>query len=111
MVSNRPQIDIVYKLSVVGLETHFRGKIYSTFDANSWKPEPDILCYVATSMGFTTDQCLYVDDGKPGILAGVRSGMKTLYFCSEQVRESDGCAEIEGVDTISNIYSVCNYLQ
>lgn len=52
MASNGPKDKIEYSLELTGLLDAFKGKVFSAFDANSWKPEPDLIMYSAMNMGF-----------------------------------------------------------
>ncbi|KOO12327.1 HAD family hydrolase, partial [Vibrio xuii] len=67
-------------LQLTGLLDYFKGKTFSAFDTNSWKPEPDLILYSAMNMGFRVEECLYVDDTPKGLEAGVRAGMKTIHL-------------------------------
>ncbi|NVD07863.1 HAD family hydrolase [Vibrio sp. JPW-9-11-11] len=78
VASNGPKVKIRRSLELTGLLPYFEGRIFSAFDTNSWKPEPDLVLYSAMSMGFTTDECLYIDDTPKGLEAGIRAGVKTV---------------------------------
>ncbi len=90
VVSNGPKDKIEYALELTGLLESFTGKIFSAFDANSWKPEPDLLLYCAMNMGFLPSQCLYIDDTPKGVEAGLNAGIKTVHlFNGEEVNRID----------------------
>ena len=78
VVSNGPRDKIEHALELTGLLPFFSGKVYSAFDTNSWKPEPDSILYTAMSMGYRPEECLYVDDTAKGLEAGVRAGIRTI---------------------------------
>ncbi len=78
VASNGPRDKIERSLFLAGLLPAFQGRIFSAFDANSWKPEPDLILYTAMSMGFSLEQCLYIDDTAKGLEAGMRAGVKTI---------------------------------
>ncbi|MFA0412185.1 HAD-IA family hydrolase [Vibrio renipiscarius] len=78
VVSNGPKDKIEHALELTGLEPYFKGKMFSAFDTNSWKPEPDLILYSAMNMGYQVDDCVYVDDTPKGLEAGLRAGMKTI---------------------------------
>ncbi|GAB2650145.1 HAD-IA family hydrolase [Vibrio panuliri] len=78
VVSNGPRDKIEHALELTGLLDYFVGKIYSAFDTNSWKPEPDSILFSAMSMGYRPEECLYIDDTPKGLEAGVRAGIKTI---------------------------------
>ncbi|BBM66668.1 HAD-IA family hydrolase [Vibrio alfacsensis] len=78
VASNGPKDKIEYSLELTGLLRFFKGKIFSAFDTNSWKPEPDLIMYSAMSMGFLPSDCLYVDDTPKGVEAGLNAGVRTV---------------------------------
>lgn len=80
VVTNSPQNKAKQLLSLVGLDSHFEGKVISAFDANSWKPEPDLLHYATTIMGFHPRDCLYIDDTDKGVTMGVEANIQTIHF-------------------------------
>ena len=80
VVSNSPKDKIERSLQLTGLLDYFKGKTFSAFDTNSWKPEPDLILYSAMNMGFRVEECLYVDDTPKGLEAGVRAGMRTIHL-------------------------------
>ncbi|WP_045477959.1 HAD-IA family hydrolase [Vibrio owensii] len=78
VASNGPKDKIEYSLELTGLLDAFKGKVFSAFDANSWKPEPDLIMYSAMNMGFLPSDCLYIDDTPKGVEAGLNAGIKTV---------------------------------
>ncbi|KJY83839.1 HAD family hydrolase [Vibrio galatheae] len=78
VASNGPRDKIERSLELTGLLPYFDGKIFSAFDTNSWKPEPDLIMYSAMIMGFKLEDCLYVDDTTKGVEAGLRAGVRTI---------------------------------
>jgi len=78
VTSNASKERIEAVLGSAGLLGYFNGRIYSAFEANSWKPEPDLILYCAMNMGFKLDECVYVDDTSQGIQAGLNAGVTTF---------------------------------
>lgn len=78
VTSNASKERIEAVLSSAGLLGYFNGRVYSAFEANSWKPEPDLILYCAMNMGFRLDECVYVDDTSQGIQAGLNAGVTTF---------------------------------
>lgn len=90
VVSNGPRDKIEYVLELTGLLNAFTGKVFSAFDANSWKPEPDLLVYCAMNMGFLPSECLYIDDTPKGVESGLNAGIKTVQlFNGEEINRID----------------------
>jgi len=80
VVSNSQKIKIEHLLELSGLLEKFNGKVFSAFEANSWKPEPDLLLYAAMAMGYPPSECLYIDDTEKGVIAGIKAGIQTIHF-------------------------------
>ncbi|CAH0529577.1 HAD-IA family hydrolase [Vibrio hippocampi] len=80
VVTNSPPSKAQQLLSIVGLDARFKGKIISAFEANSWKPEPDLLHYATTMMGFRVQDCLYIDDTAKGVTMGIDANIQTIHF-------------------------------
>ncbi len=78
VTSNASKERIEAVLSSAGLLRYFNGRVYSAFEANSWKPEPDLILYCAMNMGFKLEECVYVDDTSQGIQAGLNAGVTTF---------------------------------
>ncbi len=78
VTSNASKERIEAVLKSAGLLNYFEGRIFSAFEANSWKPEPDLIRYCAMNMGFTLDECVYVDDTFQGVQAGLNAGVTTF---------------------------------
>ncbi|CCO46067.1 putative 2-DEOXYGLUCOSE-6-PHOSPHATE PHOSPHATASE 2 [Vibrio nigripulchritudo SOn1] len=103
IASNSESDKIKHALRLTGLNSYFRNAIYSAFDANSWKPEPDLLLYTALNMGVSPKECIYVDDTLKGVEAGIRAGMTTYYYRPNQPEYQ---VDHEAVHTISNIEEI-----
>ncbi|AMG28918.1 phosphatase [Grimontia hollisae] len=84
VASNGPVSKMALSLEMTGLLHYFRDHLYSAFDANSWKPAPDLLHYTAMNMAVLTQECLFVDDTVLGVQAGINAGMRTIYFNPHQ---------------------------
>ncbi|MGD8110350.1 HAD-IA family hydrolase [Vibrio sp. TRT 21S02] len=90
VASNGPKTKIENALELTGLRSYFGDRIFSAFDTNSWKPDPDLVLYTAMAMGFRLEECIYVDDTPKGLEAGIKAGVKTvqlLGFSSKQPPE------------------------
>lgn len=80
IVSSGPIKKIQQALSVCGLAKYFGTNIVSSYDIGIWKPDPGVYIYAAKSMGYSTENCIVIDDGPVGVEAGYRAGMKTLFY-------------------------------
>ncbi|MGR5145065.1 6-phosphogluconate phosphatase [Photobacterium alginatilyticum] len=82
IASNAPISKIEHTLSLTGLLPYFEGKLFSGFQANSWKPEPDILHFAAMHMGVMLQECVFVDDTPKGVQAGINADIRTFHFAA-----------------------------
>lgn len=80
IASNAPHEKMDVTLSLTDLNHFFEGRIFSAFDANIWKPDPGLIHYVMDKMSVSPHECLFIDDSLVGVEAGVKAGVKTLYF-------------------------------
>lgn len=101
VASNGPRSKIEHSLQLTGLLPHFEGKIFSAFDTNSWKPEPDLVMYSAMNMGFKLEECLYVDDTPKGLEAGVRAGVKTIHLVG--LNERPHALDLEKISKLAEL--------
>lgn len=108
VVSNSPKNKIHYYLKLTGLDSQFEGSVFSAFDANSWKPDPDLLLYAAMNMGFSPEECLYVDDTIKGVEAGMRSGIKTVHLRASPYQAKYAGEQTIEINDISELMSLVN---
>jgi len=73
--SERPVIDAV--LSLKGLRQFFTA-IVSGGEVEHGKPAPDIFLKTATLLGVAPQDCVVIEDSKPGIVAGLAAGMRVI---------------------------------
>ncbi|ELR66521.1 Putative phosphatase YieH [Photobacterium marinum] len=108
IASNAPISKIKHTLNLTGLLPYFEGKMFSGFEANSWKPEPDILHFAAMNMGIKLEECVFVDDTVKGVEAGINADIRTFHFAarpgSEKIRHP--C-----VKTIASMPELLEYIE
>ncbi|MFZ6760772.1 HAD-IA family hydrolase [Undibacterium sp. Ji50W] len=80
VASAAPRGKIKKALSLTGLSEFFEDRIYSSYDIQSWKPEPDLFLYAARQMDFLPHQCIVIEDSEVGIEAAKRAGMPAFWF-------------------------------
>ncbi|MDV7103460.1 HAD-IA family hydrolase [Vibrio sp. TH_r3] len=109
VVSNSRTEKMEESLQLVGIKDRFEGKIFSAFEANSWKPDPDLLLYAAMNMGYSTNECLYIDDTAKGVAAGNRAGITTIHFNSNGAAYSclsENALEIQSLEELSQLLEI-----
>ncbi len=95
IASSGPMAKIRRSLSLTGLSGFFGGRLYSSYDINSWKPDPGLFLHAADRMGFAPDACLVVEDSDVGISAALAAGMSVVRY--DPIGRS---AAADGVTTI-----------
>lgn len=103
--SSREKIDTLLQLTQ--LTAHFAHRIFSAFDANSWKPDPDLLRYAAMNMGFSPNECLYIDDTAKGAEAGVKAGISTLHYRTNHYCNPSHRPEVKEINSFEQVAKLC----
>jgi HAD superfamily hydrolase (TIGR01509 family) len=106
VVSNSPKRKMEFLLDLTGLLEEFRGTLFSAFDANSWKPDPDLLLYTAMNMAVLPQECIYIDDTPLGVEAGVGASMRTYHFRANAYSPKANLSAVQEISDIRQILSV-----
>ena len=99
MASSGPMDKIRLNLEVAGLLEKFEGRMFSSYQINSWKPEPGIFLHAAKEMGFEVKDCIVVEDSKAGVKAGISGGFKVYGFANGFNNED---LKVEGAELFSS---------
>jgi len=83
VASSGPINKIKLNLKVTNLSQYFDDNIFSCYEINSWKPEPDIFLHAAQSMGFKPDECAVIEDSLPGVMAAKAGGFDVYALQNE----------------------------
>ncbi|MFT5696558.1 MAG: HAD superfamily hydrolase (TIGR01509 family) [Myxococcota bacterium] len=83
IASSAPIAKITHALEVSGLLGFFHGRLYSSYEVDSWKPEPGIFLHAASAMGYDPADCVVVDDSEVGVEAADAAGMQVLWYLPE----------------------------
>lgn len=80
VASSGPQEKMAITLKSAELLEHFEGKIFSSYDINSWKPEPGIFLHAAEQMGFDPSECVVIEDSLVGVQAALAGGFDVFSY-------------------------------
>lgn len=80
VVSNGPLKKMQDALRITQLEQFFDNKLVSAYEINIWKPDPEIYLYAARLLDSQAKDCIVIEDSLTGVKAGVKAGMRTLFF-------------------------------
>lgn len=80
VASGGPIEKIRLNLSTAKLLDKFENKIFSSYEINSWKPDPGIFLFAAEKMGFTPTECVVIEDSLSGVIAAQNGGFDVLVY-------------------------------
>ena len=79
VASNGPRIKMETTLKVTGLDQYFSGEdIFSAYDLQKWKPEPDLFQFAAHKKGCQLHKCLVIEDSHSGVSAALKADMDVI---------------------------------
>ena len=84
VASSGPMSKITLAMKVTGLQKYFGKQLFSAYDIDSWKPEPDLFLHAAKSMGFEPKNCLVVEDSLVGLQAALAANMTVIHYNPEK---------------------------
>ncbi len=81
VASSGPVNKIKLNLTVTNLIDKFDDEhIFSSYQINSWKPEPGIFLHAADKMGFSPNECVVIEDTVEGIKAAKAGGFNVFGY-------------------------------
>ncbi len=109
VASSGPADKINKALEITDLKKYFGNNIFSSYEINSWKPDPDIFLYAAEKMGVFPKECLVIEDSTKGLESGLAAGMKTILFDPMALYPHvDDSQRIDKMDELNNIIAAHN---
>jgi len=97
VASNAPLNKIAVCLQTTGLDRHFTpDRIFSAYQIEVWKPEPDLFLKAAHDIGVAPENCAVVEDSRFGIRAGLAAGMQVFAYGPHQPVS----------DNLSNVHTI-----
>jgi HAD superfamily hydrolase (TIGR01509 family) len=85
VASSGPREKIELSLGLTGLLPYFEGRIFSGYELNTWKPDPDLFLHAAAALGAPPRDCAVVEDSLVGAQAGLAAGMRVFAFQPDEV--------------------------
>lgn len=98
VASSGPLEKIRRNLTTTNLICYFEGRLFSSYEIKSWKPEPGIFLHAAQQMGFAPEDCLVIEDSIAGVEAAKAGGLGVYAYVPES-------AEDVFVDTDVKVFS------
>lgn len=100
VASNGPAEKIILNLTTSNLIHHFEGKIFSAYDINCWKPNPELYLHAAKTMGYEIHECVVIEDSPTGIRAAKTGGFKVYGLVNDYNKEQ---LEAENIPLFNNM--------
>ena len=104
VASSGPLAKIQQALEVTKLDAYFKNNLFSSYEINSWKPEPDLFLFAAKKMNSSPKHCYVVEDSPVGIEAALAANMKAIYF-NPQGETIPGVISITKMESLIDILS------
>jgi HAD superfamily hydrolase (TIGR01509 family) len=76
IASNGSRAEILLRLKIANLTDFFGSAIFSGLEVPHPKPAPDVFLAAAKAFNIPPARCIVIEDSIPGVMAGVRAGMK-----------------------------------
>ena len=83
VASNAPLNKIEFNLGLLNLLDYFKGNLFSAYQINKWKPEPDLFLYAADKMGYDPKDCVVIEDSLAGVTAARAGGFEVYGYASK----------------------------
>ncbi|GAB5553563.1 MAG: HAD family hydrolase [Saprospiraceae bacterium] len=84
VASSGPLEKIKLNLKTTELLDKFEGRIFSSYEIGSWKPDPGIFEYAAAKMGFKPEECVVIEDSVAGVQAAKKGGFDVFGFGNQR---------------------------
>lgn len=98
VASNAPLVKINLALSLTGLAGYFGSNVFSAYEINSWKPDPELFLHAAKTMGYQPSDCVVIEDSAVGIEAALAAGIDAVLYDPE-----NRAGEVSGVKVICSM--------
>jgi len=80
VASNGPQIKMARTLPASGLNKYFVDNIYSAYDVQVWKPEPDLFLHVCKERHCSPQRAIVIEDSWSGAMAAINAGIDVWIY-------------------------------
>jgi HAD superfamily hydrolase (TIGR01509 family) len=109
VASSGPVDKIKSNLKITGLFEKFKNNIFSSYQINSWKPDPEIFLYASREMGFLPKECIVIEDSIAGVISAVKGGFDVYGFANENnsgALQNEGATVFYSFDELENMLNL-----
>ncbi|MCW2121022.1 HAD family hydrolase [Flavobacterium sp. 7A] len=103
VASNGPREKIRLNLTTANLIDKFEGKIFSAYDINSWKPNPELYLHVAKTMGYKVADCVVIEDSPAGAQAALSGGFAVYGYLNSHNKTEFAHMKIPVFEDMKNL--------
>ena len=87
VASNGPRVKMRETLPIAGFGDYFNeDNMFSAYDIQKWKPEPDLFLTAAKQSGYNIAKCLVVEDTISGAMGAVNANIDVIVLPEEKDR-------------------------
>lgn len=97
VASGGPMEKIELSLALTNLKRFFGDNIFSSYEVNSWKPNPELFLYAAQAMKVKPELCIVVEDSPIGIEAALSAGMTPIFYNPSGFEVPNGVISIKNM--------------
>ncbi|WP_366187420.1 HAD family hydrolase [Flavobacterium ovatum] len=103
VASNGPRDKIKLNLTTVKLIDKFEDKIFSAYDINSWKPNPELYLHAAKTMGYAIEECVVIEDSPAGVQAALAGGFAVFGYLNSHNKNEFSKINIPVFEDMKNL--------
>jgi HAD superfamily hydrolase (TIGR01509 family) len=111
VASSGPVEKIKSNLMITGLASKFGENIFSSYQINNWKPNPEIFLFASREMGVLPSECIVIEDSQAGVIAAIKGGFTVYGFANEnnsKVLQEEGAIIFYSFEELSKIFITKN---
>jgi len=83
VASNGPIHKMELTLGKTGLMPFFEGAMFSAYEIDRWKPDPELFLHAARQFSVLPENCIVIEDSSTGTLAAKRAGMPCFGYAPD----------------------------
>ncbi len=85
VASNAPHVKMDISIPTCKLDRYFsKDRIFSAYDVQKWKPEPDLFMYACNKMGVDYQHALVIEDSFSGVMGAINANIDVLAYNPHQ---------------------------
>lgn len=111
MGSSGPMEKINVTLTTTKLMPYFKGKIFSGYELQCWKPDPGLFLHAAKAFNTPPQNCAVVEDSIAGVQAGLNAGMRVFHYQAENPAQVSTDDRVVRFDNMLNLPTLLNLQQ